>query len=1449
MSRESVMQYLLRKSFIFYLVVIESSFIFISYPQNFDPSYSIPVFEYISIENGLPDYGVTCIFQDYLGYLWLGTQNGLVKYDGYSLKVFQTDKNNPGSLSNTEIVEIFEDADKTLWIGTMNGLNKFNRADESFKCYKYNPDDTNSINWSQVHSIYEDKAGRFWIGTLEGLNLFERDKEIFRRYYFTALDSLPRKTFKPGNNLPINAIIEDPVSGNLLIGTSVDGLWNFNIERKTLSKYKFNSQNNSDKKIGWIQSFYKSRDEKIWMASFHTLSSLDPEKKELRSYIDFPIISELRYPKPIFKCASVIEDGNGLIWTGFTIGDKGAFCLNPKSGFLQQYNLYPDMPENSKYNNIFRLYKDNSGIIWIGSWGGGLIKYDKRKLKFKLFNTNPKGTHNLSPLFTHSVFYDNKGSTWFVTSNALIKYDLNTFKLKYYFKNEEYNTYNINGAILGKSGDIWISTEKNGLIRFNPVNESYSFYLNDYKDSMNLINKNIRCLFQDHLGLIWIGTRGFGLYKYDITKNKLNNYKHYPGSLHYVLVIFEDRFGTVWIGANQGGLNKFDRNTEKFIHYGLLCVTEIFEDKKRNLWVADYFSGLNLFDREKGKIIASYNQKDGLSYNAIAGILEDDHNNLWIGTQNGLSKFPIEKRTFKNYYKEDGIPDNQFMRSACCKGVDGTMYFSTEAGLVVFHPDSIKDDPIPPKVVISKISLFNKPNEKLNYKGFISELNEITLPYDQNDLRLDFVGLHFSLPEKNKYRYILENFDNDWIDAGTQRNATYTNLDPGKYLFRVEAANKDGIWNETGASIIIIITSPWWETTYAYILYALFIICIIYLTWRLQLKRIRVKHEFEMSKFEAEKLHEVDELKSRFFTNISHEFRTPLTLILGPVKQIIEESKDNKIRNKLRVVHKNAKSLLGLVNELLDISKLESGNMKLQASRQNIIPLLKALMQSFCSYAEGKRINLKFNSTKDEIIAYIDKEKFEKIITNILSNAFKFTPEGGEIEVTTSSKPSAHPRIQKEEKCHFEGDLSEILRGDREIFSRRKISPPTAIIKDILGRGRNDNDTSPTLRAGVVEISIRDTGTGIPREKIQKIFDRFYQVDGSHTREHEGTGIGLSLTKELVELHKGKIEVVSEEGKGTTFTIRLPLDKVHLNLEEISEVDKDESRYIPKKSINIDEDDLLNGTAEKPDLDLISDISTNSKEKPILLIVEDNSDVRNYVKNNLDKDYKIFEAADGEDGWDKSVENMPDLIISDVMMPKLDGFQLCEKLKTDERTSHIPIILLTAKASSQDKIEGFETGADEYLMKPFETDELRARIKNLIEQRKRIHEHFKKHGLFEIEEKKLTPVDKKFLQKVFDIISGHISDTSFNVETLVKNLSISRSVLHRKIISLTGEPPGEIIKRIKLKKAASLIEQNFGNFSEIALEVGFNNPAYFSECFKKQYGMSPSEYQQKFNKN
>ena len=698
----------------------------------------------------------------------------------------------------------------------------------------------------------------------------------------------------------------------------------------------------------------------------------------------------------------------------------------------------------------------------------------------------------------------------------------------------------------------------------------------------------------------------------------------------------------------------------------------------------------------------------------------------------------------------------------------------------MFHPDSIKDDPVPPQVVISKVSLFNRPGDELTFDGFISEMDEVELAYNENDLRFDYVGLHFGEPDKNQYKYMLENFDDDWVDAGTQRNATYTNLDAGEYVFRVTASNRDGVWNEEGASLKIIIPPPFWAAWWSYSLYVLFAFGLLYSIRRYEYNRTQLKNLHKLDEVKLKEREETDRLKSRFFANISHEFRTPLTLILGPAEKLISKFQDEEIQKQTGVIKRNAKRLLGLINQLLDLSKLEAGKLELVTSKANIVSFIKGITMSFESAAERKDITLKVKFSNDEIELYFDKERMTKIMTNLLSNAFKFTLEGGQITVTI-----------------------------------------------------NESDTN------LVEIKVRDTGAGIAEEEIPKLFDRFYQVDSSQTREHEGTGIGLALTKELVELHKGTISVDSKLGDPdkagtgwTEFTIELPLGKKHLRDEEIVETES-----TIKDDIIIDKEDFVPTTVEVVDKTEITD-----EDKNILLVVEDNADVREFIKDSLGDEFKIEEASNGEQGVRIAEKIIPDLIISDIMMPKMDGNELTRILKNDEKTCHIPIILLTAKTEQESKLEGLKTGADAYLTKPFDTKELQIRINNLINIRRKLQEVYSK-GEYQQRPtvNKLSKLDEKFMIKVLKIIEQHISEEEFSIKEFVKELGMENMQMHRKLKALTGKSASRYIRSVRLTRAKKMIEEKMGNISEIAYSVGFGSPAYFTRCFKEEYGHPPSD--------
>ncbi|MDQ3534289.1 MAG: ATP-binding protein, partial [Bacteroidota bacterium] len=673
--------------------------------------------------------------------------------------------------------------------------------------------------------------------------------------------------------------------------------------------------------------------------------------------------------------------------------------------------------------------------------------------------------------------------------------------------------------------------------------------------------------------------------------------------------------------------------------------------------------------------------------------------------------------------------------------------------------------------------------------------DRIELPYDENFLSFEFVVLNYDAPEKNQYAYKLEGLDKDWIYSGTRRFASYTNLDPGAYTFRVKASNNDGIWNEQGAYLHLAILPPWWQTWWAYSLYGFMGICFLYVLRQYTVNRERMKHELKIQRLEAEKMHEIDHLKSRFFANISHEFRTPLTLILGPLEKITSSHTEEKPdKSVYHMMLRNARRLLHLINQLLDLSKLEAGSMKLEEKPADLVAFLKAMVFSFTSLAEMKQIQYHFQFPSEHPVVYFDADKLEKIITNLLSNAFKFTPEGGEVAVIIKLQPA-----DKQALSTFPADL--IQRGI-------------------------------SSKANILELIVQDSGKGIPQDQIDKVFDRFYQADTSHTREQEGTGIGLSLVKELVELFSGEIAVESQPGQGSCFTVRLPL--LVANFKQVTLT----GNNLPPIPINHNLNSPENGFTVAP----YPEIENPDPEAPLILIIEDNADVRFFIRENLQPVYQVIEAADGKEGYKLAVKNIPDLILSDVMMPKMDGVELCSKLKTNEKTAHIPVILLTAKASGGDKVEGLETGADDYLIKPFESTELLVRIKNLIDSRRKLREIFSREITLGPTSITINSVDEQFLQRIMKIIEEHMEDTSFDVEIFSREAGLSKIQLHRKLKALTNESPGDFIRIMRLKRAADLLSQNAGTIAEVAYKVGFQEPSYFTRCFHKQFGKTPSEF-------
>ncbi len=1367
-------------------------------------------FEGLTVEQGLSANSILSTLQDSRGFLWIGTMDGLNRYDGYKFTVYKNIIGDSTSISENMIRSMYEDKAGTLWIGTWGGgLNKFDREKEKFTHFKHDSTNPNSLSHDAVISICEDNLGYLWVGTGGGLNKLNRKNKQFTHYTYNPDDT---------SSISDNKILSLYKDGNdiLWIGTA-GGLNKLQLNNKqetppdnnssvidneksspTFIRYMHNPNDVTSLSNNVVVSIYEDNFGILWIGTHGGgLNKFDRENEKFTRYINEPQNGSTISGNNVY---SIYEDNSGDLWFG-TYGN-GLNKFNRATEEFIHYAYDPNNPTSINDNGIFSICQDDCGILWFGTWGG-LNNYYKRKniITYKYIPGDPK---SLSDNQVSVIFEDKLGVTWIGTVNGGLNRLDGKSKGFTHFIHDPNNPYSIsnnsiNSICEDESGMLWIGTDGGGINKFDRKTNKFYSYSSDPDDPSSLSNNQVYQIFADHNGDIWIGARGGGLNKFDKENERFIRYTYNPDDPNglgndLVFAMFEDKRGVFWIGTYGGGLNKFNRETNTFTRYlhssdnptslSNNNVSKIYEDKKGVLWVGTQGGGLNKFNREKNQF-KHYTQVDGLPNEVIYGILEDDIGNLWISTNNGLSKFNPNTETFRNYDVKDGLQSNEFNMGAF-KSKNGAMYFGGNNGVNVFYPDNIKDNTQIPKIVITDFQLFHRSvpvgydefNNRSILEKSIMETKEIEINYEDNIISFEFTALDFHAPEKNRYAYIMEGFEEDWnyTDA-SRRFVTYTNLDPGEYYFKVKGSNNDGVWNEEGTSLRIILTPPWWATWWSYILYGVFAIGLFSALTRFYLNRQRLRHQLELEHEHSEKLEEVDQIKSRFFANISHEFRTPLTLILGPSESIITETLDEKTKKKAGSIKRNANRLLNLINQLLDLSKLEAGRLKLETSFSNIVTFVKGVAMSFESLAERKDIILKVKSSNDEIGLYFDKEKMEKVFTNLLSNAFKFTPGGSKITISVKE---------------------------------------------------TENNS--------VEIKVKDSGIGIPEKELPKLFDRFYQVDNSRTRERGGTGLGLALTKELVELHLGSIKVESEEKKETVVTITLPLGKEHLLPEEIVVVD--ETPEEGKILVELEEEG--ESTSLQVDKPLPEEIA---KDKTIILIVEDNAEVRDYIKDSLESEYFIVEATNGEQGLRKAENIIPDLIISDIMMPKMDGNELTRRLKNDERTSHIPIILLTAKSEQESKLEGLETGAEAYLTKPFDTKELQIRIKNLINLRRKLQQKYSSDKIVTTmgELKKVSGLDEKFMKKAMEVIEKHISEETFSIEDFGKEVGMSRMQIHRKLKALTGKSASHYIRSVKLFKAKEMIGKHETTISEIAYSLGFSSPAYFTRCFKEEYGHPPSD--------
>lgn len=1328
----------------------------------------------LNSKHGLSSNSVNTILKDKYGFMWFGTDDGLNKFDGQNFIVYRHNDTDSASIGRGIVMAIQEDKNGNLWVGTNITLSLYNRSLNNFINF-----DFSKLGW--IRSLEADHLGNIWVATYTGLYYFNPKTRKIVGYRANPLrnDKL--------NSEAILSVFEDS-KNRVWVGTNA-GFHLLNTQNGKFTRFLHNKNNPLSISIGIVRTIAEDKEGNIWAGTAEGLNKMDVQKQTFESFKSVKSDEQTLSDNSIYK---ISFDKENKIWVGT---EDGLNIFDPTNGKTVRI----DKSTSNNYSGIGSfvghsirdIYLDNCGIYWIGTKQRGVNKFDTnlaffnhKKLNYmdiEGFSAGSVFSFAESPTGDIFIGTDDKGLNVFNKKTGLLKpIPLLGMEAQ-------------NGIILAlerSENTLWIGTYLYGIFVMD-LSAKVIKNIPIPKSNTDITNIPVNCLRADKQGNIWIGTNGKGLYKYHIKTGELIHFsqifqqKEVKNILFtgYITAIEEDLQGNLWIGTNGGGLIMYNPRQNKQIVFNhdnsnlpLDMILAIHCDKSGQIWVGVLGGGLCLYDTKIQKF-HQYSVKNLLSNDVIYKILEDDLGKLWVSTNKGISVFDPQKKVFKNYTYHNGIQQSNFNIGAGLKTSSGEMYFGGNEGFNYFNPSFLNQNKNIPLLVFTDLKIGHKsinPVENTEITEPISVLKKINLSYKQN-FSLDFVALNYTAPQENQYTYMLEGFDKEWNQAGALTTAVYTNLDPGEYKFRLKAKSEDSSWHTPEKVIEIIVHPPFWRTYYAYAAYFL-ILGLTFLTLRrraiqklrnefaLAQERLEVKHFIEKERTEAERKMELEQLKIKFLTNLSHELKTPLTLILNPIESLLFKEKSSDKVDTLNLINRNAKRLLNIVNQLLDFRKIEENELKLRTSEGDLVAVAKEIFDSFKYISDRKHIHLDFYSSLIEFYTVFDKDKVERILLNLLSNAIKFTNENG--------------------KVYFH------IQPDAEYG-----------IKLIVG----------------------DTGIGLPAEKLEKIFDRFYQVNNQDNILNQGSGIGLSITQEFVKLHGGTINVDSIEGRGSIFSVVIPL-------LEIKQMESNELLMPMEEEIN------------HPVNSEQAFIESSKIEKPIILLVDDSEDIRIYLRESLKDQYRIVEASDGMKGWQKALSAHPEIIVSDISMPNMDGITLVKKLKNDNRTKHIPVILLTVLAEEIDQLKGLQIGANDYLTKPFNFQLLNLKISNLLALNNVFKDTYTKQISIEIPEVGFMSEDKKYLIKISQFIEDHISNPDLSVTELSKKMNTSRGTMYSKILSLTGETPVEFIRSIKLKKAVMLLENSDMKISHIAYEVGFSNPNYFTRAFKAKYNISPSEY-------
>lgn len=1324
--------------------------------QNIHANDADLIFENISIEKGLSSRIVFCITQDNTGFMWFGTDDGLNRYDGYNFKVFKNQPNDTTSISNSTINCCYKTKDNVLWFGTDKGLNIYDPKTETFRIPKPHNDMHRELATQRIRIMYEDSFNNLWIGTQNGL---------FR----------------------YNRIINE------------------------IDVYSFQKQDESAV-LNIIRSIYEDNDGILWVGTFNGLFRLNPQTKEYKHFIIKRSKSNT-LPNNLITYIYGKETDNLYLWLGTETG----LCKFKKSdGTFEIFHSENTELTHSAIKNMCALTPNKLFL----ATDYGLNLFDIKTNKSTPILHNKLNNLSIHENVTQYIFKDNTGIIWFGTNNGISKVNVHRKKFEINLLSNEQDEYLINHFVLPGEQQIWFATSKGILKKDYTSNESRLCLY----DSNVTTNKLSRKIIIDKNGIIWTGTNS-GLFYWDKKSGIFKKViiKESPLLLKYIFGISEDEYGNIWTNVNNGlckitpvlsssgdiiNFNHEVINIRNSVSHNqnneIPC---IHCDGKNRIWFGISNEGLfnyNFISKKITHFEYKNNDKNSILSNSIINIFSDKNKNIYIITDRGICLYNDKNNSFQNIHIDNyhmhsfqnGIVDENnnlwlssffhlfyyntttkktiifdfthdlnnkgFIRNSIHKSGNGTIYLGSYDRYISFIPKhiirSITDSIVNPALITS-VKVFEQDVRWTRYQENINQEEKLTLKHNQNFIRIFFSLLNFTSPTNNRYSYMLEGVDKQWIyTSGSQNYASYSNLPPGKYTFQLKAANPDGFWSKDTTQLKVVITPPWWLSWWAYSIYTIAIILLLFFIYKTAHSKFILAQQLKQEKLEREKTEEINTIKLRFFTNISHEFRTPLTLILGPIETLMEKFTDSSVQEQLNIMKTNAERLLRLINQIMDFRKIENKKMELNLINLDIISFTKSIYSMFKEHAAKRNIEYVFDSSCHVCVMSFDNDKIEKVLYNLLSNAFKFTPDNGYINVSVN-------RITK----------------DKEY----------------------------------IEFEITDNGIGIQDNEKQLIFERFHQVKGNPTGNTEGTGIGLTLSKEFIELHDGEIFVKNNTPRGSVFVVLLPIVN-----EEINPVEED---------VDTEQEQVYQSSAQ---------------EKAKLLIIEDNVEMRTYLRRNLEDCYEIFEASDGVEGMESIQKNIPDIIVSDLMMPNMNGLELCEKVKSNMVTSHIPLIILTAKVNEETAYEGFSFGADDYITKPFSMKLLKIRIEKLIEKNEKLREHFRLSMLANPQHIPVESSNEKFIQLLVKAIDKHIDNYDLNIELLCQQLNITHQQVYRKIKALTGQTVNEFIRTVRLKRAAQLLSESDLNISEIMYSVGFSNRSYFSKCFAEEFHMTPKEYRQ-----